>query len=143
MKLLNECKKGLKKLIFSKKLFVPLLIISILVLIACNKEETACPEIYQPVCGVDGNTYANNCFAGSVQIAHDGECEKSTEGLSPEQACATLNGKWIQNAQECEGISREDCTKINGYFTECASACRNDPNAQICTLQCVPVCGFV
>ena len=143
MKLLNECEKGLKKLIFSKKLFVPLLIISILVLIACNKEETACPEIYQPVCGVDGVTYPNNCFAGSVQIAHDGECAPDIQNLNPQVACQSVNGKWIESAQECEGISKEDCTKINGYYTECASACRNDPSAQICTLQCVQVCGFI
>jgi hypothetical protein len=35
-----------------------------------------CPEIYAPVCGVDGKTYSNTCFAKQhcVQIKHEGEC---------------------------------------------------------------------
>ena len=39
----------------------------------------ACPEIYQPVCGVDGRTYDNGCFArcAQVMIRHEGECRDS------------------------------------------------------------------
>ncbi len=35
-----------------------------------------CIEIFQPVCGTDGVTYANACLAGcaSVDIASEGEC---------------------------------------------------------------------
>lgn len=36
----------------------------------------ACPEIYSPVCGVDGETYENPCSAGDVDIAHEGECHQ-------------------------------------------------------------------
>lgn len=59
-----------------------------------------------------------------------------------EQMCIFNNGNWINSAQECEGISKDDCVEMGGKFNECASACRNDPKAEICTMQCVLVCEF-
>lgn len=56
--------------------------------------------------------------------------------------CEELGGNWLAAFDECEYISREWCEQQSGRFAECESACRHDPAAEICTMQCVPVCGF-
>ena len=41
-----------------------------------SNNELVCKNNYNPVCGVDGNTYANKCFAevALLDIEHEGVC---------------------------------------------------------------------
>ena len=57
-----------------------------------------------------------------------------------EVQCVTNGGQWLAEFSECEYISENQCTQMGGEFKECESACRHDPNAEICTEQCVQVC---
>ena len=57
-------------------------------------------------------------------------------------SCEENGGTWLSNFNECEYISQTWCEENDGTFFECESACRNT-GAEICTLQCVPVCKFL
>lgn len=55
-------------------------------------------------------------------------------------ACENVGGTWDETNKECLGVDSSMCQEIGGMFDECASACRNDKNAEVCTMQCVQVC---
>lgn len=55
-------------------------------------------------------------------------------------SCEGAGGTWLEEHDECEYVGREWCEDMGAIFRECESACRHDEAAEICTLQCVPVC---
>ncbi|MEM4756060.1 MAG: hypothetical protein QW594_02915 [Candidatus Woesearchaeota archaeon] len=96
-----------------------LLLIALSLLSACQNQQNAQQQEEQPM---------------------QEETPKTASSL--QETCKRHGGIWISQAYECEGISQEQCTAMGGKYNECASACRNNPQAQMCTLQCVVVCSF-
>lgn len=55
-------------------------------------------------------------------------------------SCVDIGGEWHPEYNECLNVGKSNCESIGGTFDECASACRNDPEAEACIMMCVPVC---
>ena len=68
-------------------------------------------------------------------------CHHAEKDLA--QLCADNSGNWVVEFNECESGNQNGwCEEAGGEFQECESACRNNPEATICTMQCVQVCQF-
>jgi hypothetical protein len=63
----------------------------------CVQVTDACPEFYAPVCGCDGETYANDCFRqqARAQKDHDGTCGGCTSVIDcpPNEFCQSPEGQ--------------------------------------------------
>ncbi|HLC96580.1 MAG TPA: eight-cysteine-cluster domain-containing protein [Candidatus Nanoarchaeia archaeon] len=112
-----------------------LITLASLLLIACeqagitNFEE--CVAAGNPVM----ESYPRQCSANGQTFVEDISGDSQAK-------CEAVEGTWLDQYKECEYISEADCTSLGGSFQECASACRHDPTAEICTMQCVPVCSL-
>ncbi len=89
----------------------------------CQEIPEACPEVWDPVCGCDRQTYSNACFAAAagVNVEYRGSCSGAGGCLdngncSPSQYCAKRSG-------DCDG----------------PGTCQERPEA--CIALWDPVCG--
>jgi hypothetical protein len=94
----------------------------------CRLRPEACPDLWRPVCGCDGQTYANSCdanFAG-VDVAREGPCEKP---------CGGFLGLVCPDGQYCD-FEPNSCGSGDQM-----GVCRERPQDCPLTFACIPVCG--
>ncbi|MCP4714461.1 MAG: hypothetical protein GY868_05030, partial [Deltaproteobacteria bacterium] len=86
----------------------------------CEPRPELCPDLWDPVCGCDGTTYANACEAAAVgqSVDYEGQC--------PIVACGS-------NADCVDG---EYCAK-----EDCDGAGTCEPRPELCPMIYDPVCG--
>ena len=90
----------------------------------CETQPEFCIELFAPVCGCDGNTYSNSCFAAGAgtSVAHEGECEPPPPG----QFCGGIAGIQCPEGQICVDDGNDDCDPALGG-ADCGGVCVDEP----------------
>ena len=93
----------------------------------CTPRPDVCTDLYSPVCGCDGATYSNACFAAAAgaAVAKKGACE-------PKPAfCGGIAGIPCPDGEQCIDDPSDECDPKNGG-ADCGGICVSKPSTTFC-----------
>ncbi|HPS21622.1 MAG TPA: MliC family protein [Candidatus Paceibacterota bacterium] len=78
------------------------------------------------------------------EVTNSSDAKIILDATNKKVSCESNGGVWYSDNNTCEinSLSETSCIAKGGEFNSCASACRHDPKAEICTMQCVLTCTF-
>lgn len=113
------------------------------------------PENNLPLLGGDRDSHGCIGSAGYTWCEAKNKClrlweeecvkEEMSEATKQQKIneCKARGGIWYpNNVCEVNQLSENECVAKGGEFNPCASACRHNPEAEVCTMQCVLTCTF-
>lgn len=99
----------------------------------CTDLPTACTQMFGPVCGCDGETYANSCHANANGVSKKslGACE------TPAPFCGGFANIQCPDGLECVDDPDDDCDNANGG-ADCGGICVEPQGCQpvLCEIAC-------
>jgi hypothetical protein len=110
----------------------------------CTRVPSSCQRDLRPVCGCNGMTYQNECFAAKdgVSVRYGGECDSgsggtggSMDGGTGDRVCGGEQAVSCRNGEYCDLAAGEGCDGIDKPRGEC----RSRPTE--CSDMYDPVCG--
>ena len=101
----------------------------------CARQPEVCTAHWAPVCGCDGRTYSNACYAANaaVGVLREGECARP--GAGEGELCGGIAGFLCGAGLTCDMSGNDFCG------ADLAGTCVREDEVAFCTREYAPVCG--